>query len=231
METNKLPSLAELSSDIEIAFKADAFNLLLNQPPPEKWLLKHPLVKIKNDAGESVPLQYLPIEKVELLLTKIFQEWKVEILNFNQLFNSVAVHIRLHYKNPTNGIWSFHDGVGAVGLQTDKGESASNLNAIKQDAVMKALPAAKTYAIKDAADHLGKLFGKDLGRRGVIEFTGAYRKVNGEVDYEAIEEQLALQNDLGSLNAYYDQMPEYHKIPKFNELFMKRKNQIIKPKA
>ncbi len=228
METNKLPSLIELSCDIETAFKNDDFNRLLNQPPPPSWLLKHPTVKVKNDAGQMEPLAYLPIEKVELLLTKIFQEWKVEVMDIKQLFNSVAVHVRLHYKNPTNGIWSFHDGVGAVGCQTDKGESAANLNAIKQDAVMKALPAAKSYAIKDCADHLGKLFGKDLGRRGVIEFTGSYKKADSEIDYKTIEDQLMLINTKDELNKYWDSMPEWHSYTKLQLLFDKRKKQITK---
>jgi len=161
----KLPKLAELvGEDVEV-FRHDEFNLLLNQPPPSGWVLKHPFAK---------DVIYLSIQRVEILLTRIFQQWRVEVISYNQLFNSVSCHIRLHYINPVSGEWQYHDGLGAVGVQTDKGEHASNLSAIKQDAVMKALPAAKSYAIKDAAGHLGKLFGRDLNRKDDVMFTPQY---------------------------------------------------------
>lgn len=163
----ELPKLEDLHHDVQAAFKSDQLNLLLNQEVPAPWVKDHPFAK---------GIKYLPIEKVEFLLTRIFQEWRAEVIAYSQLFNSVSCHVRLHYRNPTNGEWSFHDGLGAVGVQTDKGAAASDLNAIKQDAVMKALPAAKSYAIKDAAEHLGKLFGRDLNRKDVAVFAPAYAK-------------------------------------------------------
>ena len=118
----QLPTLKDLHHDESVAFKNDQLNLLLNQPTPEKWIKDHPFAK---------NVKYIPIDKVEFLLTRIFQEWKVEIIKYSALFNSVSCHIRLHYKNPISGEWSFHDGVGAVGVQTDAGKSAADLGAIK----------------------------------------------------------------------------------------------------
>lgn len=161
----KLPSLEELHHDTERAFKNDQLNLLLNQPVPSAWIKDHPFAK---------NVKYMPIEKVEFLLTRIFQQWRVEVISYNQLFNSVACHVRLHYLNPISGEWQYHDGLGAVGIQTDAGKAASDLTAIKQDAVMKALPAAESYAIKDAAEKLGELFGKNLNRKDTLAFSGAY---------------------------------------------------------
>jgi len=161
-KTNNIPSLADLSLAPAMAFKEDQLNALLNGEPPENWVKDHPFAK---------GVKYLPIDKVEFLLTKIFQIWKVEILREGVLFNSVYVAIRLHYRHPISAEMLFHDGLGAVGVQTDAGESASNMKAIKQDAIMKALPAAESYAIKDAAEKLGRLFGKDLNRRDVAVFT------------------------------------------------------------
>lgn len=160
-----LPKLEDLHHDLQVAFKNDQLNLLLNQEPPKQWVKDHPFAK---------GVQYIPIEKVEFMLTKIFQQWRVEVITYNQLFNSVACHVRLHYLNPLSGEWQYHDGLGAVGIQTDKGAAASDLTAIKQDAVMKALPAAESYAIKDAAEKLGSLFGKNLNRKETIAFTPAY---------------------------------------------------------
>jgi hypothetical protein len=174
---SNVPTLDELTSNIEVSYKNDKLNLLLNQVPPKTWVKEHPMAK---------GVMYLPIDKVEHLLTKIFQEWKVEVISYSQLFNSVTCHVRLHYKRITDGEWSYHDGVGAVGIQKDKGSNELNLSTIKQDAVMKALPAAKSYAIKDACDHLGKLFGRDLGRKETLPFKSSY-ELNDELLIELNE--------------------------------------------
>lgn len=177
-EVQKLPKLEELHHDIESAFKNDQLNLLLNQPVPEKWIKYHPYVKIEDfdEHGNKIKvnLAYIPVDKVEFLLTRIFQEWRKEIISYQALFNSVSVHIRLHYRNPVSGEWSYHDGVGAVDVQTAKGESAADLSKIVAAAVQKALPAASSYALKNAAENLGRLFGKDLQKRDAAAFTQAY---------------------------------------------------------
>ena len=181
----QLPTLKDLHHDESVAFKNDQLNLLLNQPTPEKWIKDHPFAK---------NVKYIPIDKVEFLLTRIFQEWKVEIIKYSALFNSVSCHIRLHYKNPISGEWSFHDGVGAVGVQTDAGKSAADLGAIKQDAVMTALPAEESYDIIDAAEKLGILFGKNLNRKDTIGFAGAYSK----------DEKAPAEDDWSVLNELYN---------------------------
>lgn len=170
-EKRQLPKLADLHHDAIVGFKDDQFNLLLSQQPAKEWVKEHPFAK---------GIKYLPIERVEYMLTKIFGEWRVEVQREGQMFNSVYVCVRLHLKSPITGEWFYHDGLGAVGVQTDKGESASNLAAIKQDAIMKALPAAESYAIKDAAEKLGRLFGKDLNRKDIIEFTPTFEKITNE---------------------------------------------------
>jgi len=162
----KLPTLAELHVNNDVAFRADQLNMLLNQPPHASWIKTHPVFKH----------QYLPIDKVEFLLTRIFQQWRVEVLNVVQLFNSIAVTVRLHYINPITGQWSFHDGVGASALQLDAGAQPSDISKIKGPAVMMALPIAKTQAIKDATDHLGSLFGRDLSRKDTVQFEGFFVK-------------------------------------------------------
>lgn len=160
---HKLPTLAELhETDLQTAYKQDQLNLLLSSPPNKAWLKKHPLIKVKNDKGQFVALEYLPADKLEFLLNKIFGRWRTEVLREGQLFNSVFAVVRLHYFNPVTEAWEMQDGVGAVGVQTDAGASAGDLAKIKQDAVMKALPSAVSYAFKNACKRLGALFGGDL---------------------------------------------------------------------
>ena len=164
MEKKQLPKLADLHHDVQTAFKNDELNLLLNQPPSAAWVKKHPMT------GQP----YLPIDKVEFLLTYIFQEWYVEVKQVQALFQSIAVTVSLYYKNPLTGAWCKTEGVGASPVQTDAGKNASDLGAIKNAAVQMAVPAAKSYAIKDAAEHLGILFGRDLNRKDTVQFAGAY---------------------------------------------------------
>lgn len=176
----KLPTLAELNSDIEVAFKNDDLNILLNQPPPDKWLKKHPFAK---------DVTYLPIEKIEFLLTRIFQRYTHEIIGVMALFNSVCVWVRLGVLSPVTGEWIYHDGIGAVGIQTEAGASASDLSKIRQDAVMKAAPAAKSYALKDAAEHLGIIFGKNLNRKDTIGFSPSFDDETREEIKKRMSEQ------------------------------------------
>ena len=72
-----LPTLADLTSDVEAYAKQDKLNYLLNQPVPEKWIKKHPIIKreILDEKGlkRRVPYEYIPIDKEEFLLRRIFK--------------------------------------------------------------------------------------------------------------------------------------------------------------
>ena len=157
-----------LESNIELYKNAEKQNVVLNTPPPQKWIAKHPYIKkeITTESGQriKVPYDYLPIDKVEYLLKKIFKFYRIEILREGTSFNGVYVVVRVHYLNPSDGQWSFHDGIGSMQLQTAKGTSPADLANINNGALSMAFPAAKTVAIKDACDHLGDIFGANLNR-------------------------------------------------------------------
>ena len=143
----------------------DKLKQILNIEPPSQWIMDHPFAK---------GVAYLPIDKVEILLDTIFQEWRPEIKSVTQLAQSIVCVARVHYRNPVTGEWSYADGVGAVPLKTDKGYSAADLAHIKSDAVQTGAPSAMSFAIKDAAEHLGKIFGRDLNRKNTVDFYGVY---------------------------------------------------------
>lgn len=156
------PTIAELFSDnIVEAFKNEQLNLLLNQEPRATWIKEHPYI-----SGHK----YIPIDKIEFLLRKIFKRYRIEITGQGTSFNGVWVTVRVHYWNPVSNDFDFHDGIGAVQLQTKKGTSPADLGNINQGAISMAFPIAKTVAIKDACDHFGKLFGSDLNRKDTIPF-------------------------------------------------------------
>lgn len=178
MENKKLPVLQDLYNDTAMAKKENQLNILLNNEPKKSWLRMHPVAK---------NVVYIPIERIEFLLTNIFLVWNVEVKEIKLIANSVVVTVRLHYKDPVTQLMQFHDGIGAAPLQTDKGSGAIEFDKIKNNAVMLAAPSAESYAIKDAAEKLGKLFGKDLNRSDKIMYDNIGKKF--EEDDELISQQ------------------------------------------
>lgn len=171
----KIPTLNDLIKEDEQSLKQNALSVILNQSPPESWLVNHPMIN---------GYRYLPIERVEYLLTRIFTKWWVEIKQTQVLANSVVVTVRLWVINPLTGEHEFQDGLGASPIQTDKGAGAMDWNAAKNDGVQKAAPSAETYAIKDASEKFGKLFGKDVSRKTNIDYTPLLKQKQTLTDAE-----------------------------------------------
>lgn len=145
-----MSKVEELWVKKELMDKVNAFNAILNQEPDAKWIKTLPGTNIK----------YLPIERIEWLLTSIFGQFKYETKNVLVIDNSVSVVVRVHYYNPVLDVWEWADGCGASPLLASEGDMAVAL----------ALPAAKTFAVKDAVEPLGKMFGKDLNRADQIVY-------------------------------------------------------------
>lgn len=169
MEKVALPSIQDLYGEVELKSDQNQLNILLNQPPQIKWLKKHPTAT-KKVGGKDVPCQYIPIERVEYLLTRIFTKWRVEVKVVQLIANSVVVTVRLHYQNPLDSTWDYQDGLGAVAIQTNKDAGATDWSQVKSAGVMIGAPAAESYAVKDAAEKIGKLFGKDINRADEISY-------------------------------------------------------------
>jgi len=163
MEKKKqLPILRDLyDGDLELKGDQNNINILVNQPPKSDWIKEHPFAR---------GVKYIPIERIEYLLTRLFLRWRVEVKDVQTIANSVSVTVRLHYQNIENNEWSWQDGVGAAPIQTEKDAGAMEWDRVRADSVMKALPAAKTYAVKDAAELIGKIFGKDLNRKDEVMY-------------------------------------------------------------
>lgn len=164
-DESKLPSLGDITYDIEQAGKRDYLNKILNNPPKKEWVKEHPFAK---------GVKYIQIDKIEYLLRTIFQRTRTEVIDFKVIANAISVHVRLHYVDPVTNEWDFQDGLGAVAIQVEKGAAATDFSMVRSDAIMKNLPAAESYAVKDAAEKLGKLFGSDINRKDEITFSGVY---------------------------------------------------------
>ena len=161
-EIFKLPTLQEIyKDDIQLAGKSEGLNAILNHEPKKEWIKEHPFIRWH---------RYLPIDKVEYLLRKIFKHYRIEITGQGTSFNGVWVTVRVHYFNPASGEMNYQDGIGASQLQTAKGTSPSDLININHGAISMAFPLAKTLAIKDACQLIGNIFGGNLDRQDTIQF-------------------------------------------------------------
>ena len=185
VKKHELPKLSDLVEDTEMKMKDNALTVILNQPPPQNWLCKHP----------TVDLNYIPIQRVEWLLTSIYGKWFVEVKQVQLLANSVVVTVKLTVTNPVTLEIETQEGVGACPIQTDKGKSATDWNFVKSSGVQIAAPAAETYAIKDAAEKFGKIFGKDLGRKDAIGYE-TLLKEKTEYEWADLRELYDLKSEL-----------------------------------
>lgn len=228
-EPKPLPKLDDLYGDIELVGKQNDLNKLLNQPPLPAWLKPHPTATRKVD-GKNVPILYLPIERVEFLLTSIFIEWTVEVKTVQTIANSVVVTVRLGVVNPISGQWQYNDGVGAAPINTKAGAAATDFGQVLHSSVQTAAPAAESYAIKDAAEKFGKIFGKDMNRADEINYVNALdQKFNKQANKEEIPDELKeviAVSDLPNLTNIYKSNPEYHTNPEFMKLLTARKKEL-----
>ncbi len=194
--------LADLTPDVIGEWKLDQFNALLNQQPRKNWIKEHPYIK---------GYLYIPIDKVEWLLRKLFKRSRIEITGQGTAFNGVWVTVRVHYFHPVLEEWDFHDGIGSIQLQTQKGTSPADLSNINNGALSMAFPHAKSLAVKDATDHLGDLFGANLNRKDTMSYsTDSNLPDKVEKKVQAIVDACETSDDL--LNAF-DTVPEqFHYI-------------------
>lgn len=214
LQQKKIPTLQEIVSQTDETVKENELQVLLNIDPPKDWIKTNAL------ANNSL---YIPIDKIEYLLTRLFIKWHVEVISYTIIANSVAVHIRLYYTSPITGETLHQDGLGASPLQTNKDASATDWTQIKNSAVQMALPAAETYAIKDAAEKIGRIFGKDLNRKDLINYAALSGRYNSDKDVNLAIEKINLCKSRDEAMDFYNKLPE---ILKSNQDIINAKNQF-----
>ena len=161
LQRYKPPTLIELIEDKEMAFAQDDFNLILNTPVPQTWIKEHPYVNIKVE-GKNIPLPYIPVKRVKYLLKRIYGKYEWSIKTAEQCLNAFVVVGTLTVRNPITGEMESQDGIGAAAIQMDKGATQGDLSAIKANAIQIGAPAAESYALKNAAEKFGDIFGGNI---------------------------------------------------------------------
>lgn len=223
----KIPTMDELITKSETDLKLDKLTVLLNQEPPKAWISEHPIIKIKKIVSgqeTSVPLPYLSIDKIEYLFARIYGGYSTRINDVKVIANSVCVTVTVSVTNPITGLTEAHDGIGAAPIQTDSGKGAMDWNFAKSSGVQIAAPAAETYAIKDAAEKFGKIFGKDLSRRDTLNYDSILKEAskNDEIS-EDIKTQISNCTNDDDINILMDSYPELSKNTNFLNLIKTQK--------
>lgn len=144
--------------------------------PPSKELremLQNFLTKLNKDpAPESIDntpdgkAKTMLISHVEMTLDEyFFGLWETENFNWSVIANEVVGSIDLCFYHPTTGKRMKRTGAAAIQIMMDKGADPLEIEKKKINALDMGFPKLKAECIKNAANSLGKLFGRDLNRK------------------------------------------------------------------
>lgn len=107
----------------------------------------------------------LGISHVEMTLDEYFLGlWETENFRWSVISNEVVGSIDLVVTHPVTGQKYKRVGAASIIIMVDKGASALDVSKKKANALDLGFPKLKAECTKNAAQSLGKLFGRDLNR-------------------------------------------------------------------
>lgn|SRR3990167_1476688 len=228
--TKKKSPVAYVSDEqLETWQRNEELLAVINTHPRKEWIKKHPFNK---------KVDYLPVGKIEMLLDQIFGVWDFTVVDYKLIGNAVTVHIKLKVKNPKTGEWIERDGLGAVPLELEATEynqdgtvkkqgakHACDFEKLNRMAIMKNLPAAKSFALKDAADTLGNLFGRSLNR-DKEDFKSIASEAKDDVFTIEMENKINSFTASEDLTEYIMEMDFMHENEEFMKAFRNKKTEL-----
>lgn len=165
----KTSQLLPVSMDIDYCNSLEAFLNGLQKEPNAKE------IKVNKYAGNS---RYLPITHLEMQLDEyFFGLWTVENVKWERIANEVCVSLDLKVFHPIAKTWITRSGVGAAMIQFSKDSDMMDMNNKIKNTLVKDFPHAKAQAFRNAAQSLGKLFGRDLNREEPANYEPIVDKV------------------------------------------------------
>ena len=109
----------------------------------------------------------MPISRVEMKLDQLFFGlWWTENFTTKQIYNEVVGEIELVVVHPVTGHQIRRVGAAAIQIMQDKDASIAQFaETKKKNALDLAYPKLKAECVKNAAQSLGKCFGRDINRK------------------------------------------------------------------
>lgn len=120
--------------------------------------------------------KYVPIRAVETMLRTIFGVYQVEMIGQPHIVgNSVVVSVHLKVYHPVLKDWVTYAGTGAVPIQVKAGAHPTDFTQINSKALHKNVPAAKSFAVSNAAKSIGRIFGSHLNSTDDLQVQNMYQ--------------------------------------------------------
>ena len=118
------------------------------------------------------------ISHIEMTLDEFFFGlWSTKNFKWEVIANEVVGSIDLEVLHPVSAHWITRSGAAAITIMVDKAPIgvdrnswALNVNNKKPNALYMGFPKLKAECLKNAANSLGKMFGRDLNRKNVDYF-------------------------------------------------------------
>jgi len=161
---------------------------------------------------------YIPISFIEATLDRVFTPmgWQTKNFETETILNEVVGKIELWVKNPENGDWICRMGAAAQQIQMRAATVDDRGNKIPTDfsdprnkivnALEKGFPSLKSKCISNAADSLGKIFGRDAGRKpDTVETYTAAEETRAHTAFLTL--CMDGQADIVALESAYNQLP------------------------
>jgi hypothetical protein len=124
----------------------------------------------------------LPISFVEMTLDELFMgQWDTINFKYEQVFNEVIGSLELIVINPVTDRPTIRTGAASVIITQDEGAKLADFNMTKKKNAMDlTFPKLKAECTKNAAQTLGKIFGRDINRKSRDVFKPALRTLSDE---------------------------------------------------
>jgi hypothetical protein len=154
LQTTNTLVAAELVN--ELRKNAQLFLDKLNKLPDADSIDKTP------DGNASTIL----ISHIEMLLDEyFFGLWETENFKWAVIANEIVGSIDLCFYHPVTGLRMRRTGAAAIVVMVNKGTNPLDVANKKANALDMGFPKLKSECLKNAANSLGKLFGRDLNRK------------------------------------------------------------------
>lgn len=139
------------------------------------------------DATPDGKAKTLPISFVEMTLDELFLgQWETSEPTYQQVFNEVVGSLVLTVWHPITNRPIRRVGFASVIITQDKDAAISEFNTTKKkNALDMAFPKLKAEMTKNAAQSLGKIFGRDLNRKKSDSFKPAYKALS-DIGFKAL---------------------------------------------
>lgn len=124
----------------------------------------------------------LPISFIEMTLDEIYLgQWETSEPTYQQIFNEVVGSLVLTVWHPITGRPMRRVGFASVVITQDKDAQISEFNVTKKkNALDLSFPKLKSECVKNAAQSLGKVFGRDLNRKKVDQYKAPFKKLSDQ---------------------------------------------------